>query len=102
MSNQTTLPSGEIVFDPCGTVVAPMVDLAPRLETLAGVRLGILDNSKWNGSKLLRAISALLKEQQGIDTVTFYKKESFSRIATEELIGQIASQNDAVITAIGD
>jgi len=96
------LASGQIVYDPRGAVTPEPTDLAVRFSRLEGIRLGILDNSKWNGSKLLRAISALLKEQQGIDTVTFYKKESFSRIATEELIGQIASQNDAVITAIGD
>ena len=96
------LASGQIVYDPRGTVTPQPTDLAVRLNGWEGIRLGILDNSKWNGSKLLRAISALLKEQQGIDTVTFYKKESFSRIATEELIGQIACRNDAVITAIGD
>ena len=96
------LPSGQVVYDPRGDVTVTPMALAPRRTSLNGLRIGFLDNSKWNGSKLLRAISALLKEQQGIASVTFYKKKSFSRIATEELIGQIACRNDAVITAIGD
>jgi len=102
MSNQTTLPSGEIVFDPCGTVAEAMVDLAPRLETLAGVRLGILDNSKWNASKLLRATVARLGSDAQPSAITRYTKESFSRIAPAELLDQIAEENDVVITAIGD
>ena len=71
------LASGQIVYDPRGTVTPEPTDLAVRFSRLEGIRLGILDNSKWNGSKLLRASSALLKEQQGIDAVTFYKKGEF-------------------------
>ena len=102
MPTHSTLPSGQTVFDPCGTVTAATVTLAPRLETLHGVRLGILDNSKWNASKLLRRTVALLEAETTPTTINHYTKDSFSRVAPADLLDRIAAENDAVVTAIGD
>ena len=77
------LPSGEIVYDPRGTVTTEPTDLAARLPRLEGVRLGVLDNSKWNAKKLLRGIIALLREKHRLGEVIFYKKESFSKVAPQ-------------------
>jgi hypothetical protein len=102
MTNPTTLPSGQIVFDPRGTVTAAAVTLAPRLDTLQGVRLGVLDNTKWNASKLLRRTVGLLEADIRPAAVNRYTKESFSRVAPAELLDRIAAENDVVVTAIGD
>ena len=102
MPTTSSLPSGQVVFDPRGTVTAATVASAPRLETLSGVRLGVLDNSKWNASKLLRRTVALLESDAAPSTINRYTKESFSRVAPAELLDRIAAENDVVITAIGD
>lgn len=102
MTNSTTLPSGQIVFDPRGTVTAATVTLAGRPETLAGVRLGVLDNSKWNASKLLRRTVRLLETDTPPAAINRYTKDSFSRVAPVELLDRIAAENDVVVTAIGD
>ncbi len=102
MRARATLPSGQIVFDPRGSVTAAAVTPAPRLETLQGVRLGVLDNSKWNASKLLRRTVALLEADTAPATINRYTKDSFSRVAPAELLDRIAAENDVVITAIGD
>jgi hypothetical protein len=102
MPSRTTLPSGQIVFDPRGTVTPAAVLAAPRLETLQGVRLGVLDNSKWNGSTLLRHTLARLESEAPSWVVHRYTKDSFSRVAPDELLDRIAGENDAVVTAIGD
>ncbi len=96
------LESGQIVYDPRGVVEAEPKPLAPRLATLAGLCLGVLDNSKWNGGKLLRLTVSLLERDESLAEVHYYKKESFSKNAAPELIEQIAAENDAVLTAIGD
>ena len=96
----TRLPDGRIVYDPRGTVTAEPREPARRLPTLDGVRLGVLDNSKWNASKLLRGVVAGLEAE--LAGVRFYTKPSFSRPAEAELLDRIAAENDAVITAIGD
>ena len=66
------------------------------------MRLGILDNSKWNANKLLRGASAALGEDIKFAAVNYYVKQSFSKDAAPELIEQIARENDIVLTAIGD
>ena len=75
---------------------------SPRVEALAGLRLGILDNTKWNANRLLRKTVARLGEQQRFAAVNYYRKESFSKAADPALIAQIAAENDIVLTAIGD
>jgi hypothetical protein len=90
------------VFDPRGRVDAERVELAPRAGALGGLRLGILDNTKWNANRLLRKTAALLDERHGIGAVNYYKKESFSKSAEPGLIAEIAANNDIVLTAIGD
>ncbi len=102
MSIRSSLPSGQSVFDPRGTVTAATLTLAPRLETLQGVRLGVLDNSKWNASKLLRRTVALLQTATTPATINHYTKDSFSGVAPTELLDRIAAENDVVVTAIGD
>jgi hypothetical protein len=91
-----------LVFDPRGIVDLAVVPLAPRKPKLAGLRLGVLDNSKWNANKLLRGASAALSEDIKFATVNYYVKQSFSKDAAPELIAQIARDNDIVLTAIGD
>ena len=93
---------GQVVFDPRGIVEAKPQALAPRARTLDGVRLGVLDNTKWNANKLLRRSVDLLGERINFAAVNSYRKESFSRSATPELITRIAAESDVVLTAIGD
>ena len=100
--SERRLPDGRIVYDPRGTVTAERRELAARLETLDGARLGVLDNTKWNASKLLRHVVTGLQAGLTVADVNFYDKESFSRPAEADLLDRIAAENDAVITAIGD
>lgn len=90
------------VFDPRGVVRSMAIPVADRREQLDGLRLGVLDNSKWNANKLLRgAIEALGKEVE-FEAVNYYVKHSFSKDAAPDLIEKIIEENDIVLTAIGD
>jgi hypothetical protein len=91
-----------LVYDPRGVVEATPMTAAPRVKKLEGLRLGILDNTKWNANKLLRGVRERLAGKHGFGAVNYYKKESFSLNATPELIDEITANNDVVITAIGD
>jgi hypothetical protein len=90
------------VFDPRGRVDAERVALALRAVELKGLRLGILDNTKWNANRLLRKTAALLEAGHGIGPVGYYRKESFSKVADPALVAEIAANSDIVLTAIGD
>lgn len=91
-----------VVFDPRGVVEAETKPLAPRVGDLAGLRLGVLDNTKWNANRLLRKTVARLGEKAALAAVNYYHKESFSKDADPALIETIAADSDIVLTAIGD
>ena len=90
------------VYDPRGVVSADEKPSAPRLRKLQGIRLGILDNTKWNANKLLRRLRYDLNKEYRFSEINYYRKESFSKFADPALIRDIAAGNDAVMTAIGD
>jgi hypothetical protein len=92
----------QVIYDPRGVVEAVPHALAPRVADLTGLRLGVLDNTKWNGGKLLREIVRLLEAEYQVGSTHFYRKESFSKNASGMLIAQMAVENDIALTAIGD
>jgi hypothetical protein len=98
------MPDSQLVtaFDPRGRVETERVAPAPRVAALQGLRLGVLDNTKWNAGRLLRKIVARLEQRFPLAAVNYYRKESFSRSADPALVAAIAAQNDVVLTAIGD
>jgi hypothetical protein len=91
-----------IAFDPRGEVETEPLALAARVGGLGGLRLGVLDNTKWNASRLLRKTVTRLQEECSFAAVNYYRKESFSTDADPALIATIAADNDIVLTAIGD
>jgi hypothetical protein len=91
-----------LVFDPRGIVESASVPIATRPDKLDGLRVAILDNSKWNANKVLRASIAALEKTVKFGQVNYYVKQSFSKDAAPELITEIAGNNDLVLTAIGD
>ncbi len=90
------------VYDPMGVVDTVTRPLASRAETLDGLRLGILDNTKWNAAKLLDNVVNLLGESIRFSQINRYKKETFTKPAAPELIREIAANNDIAVIAIAD
>lgn len=96
------MSSEQTVYDPRGIVDAAPQVLSKRVPRLSGLRLGILDNTKWNANRLLRKTAARLQEEHLFSAVNYYRKESFSKAADEALLRRIAGENDVAMTAIGD
>ena len=90
------------VFDPRGRVDAAPIVPASRVAAITGLRLGILDNTKWNASRLLRKTADRLGDSHSFAAVNYYHKESFSKDADPALLAAIATDNDIILTAIGD
>ena len=90
------------VYDPRGVVEAQPMTAARRVKKLEGLRLGLLDNTKWNANKPLRGVRDRLAKKHAFSAVNYYRKESFALRATPGLVAEIAASNDIVVTAIGD
>lgn len=90
------------VHTPVGKVVKQVFDLAPRVPTLDGLVLGLLDNNKWNAQKLLRQLEVDLRARFNLKEVIYLRKPYFSRPAFPEMIEQMATGADVVVTALAD
>ena len=97
-----TVLNDAIAFDPRGVVETEPLALAARAGGLDGLRLGVLDNTKWNANRLLRQSVANLQQEISFTAVNYYRKESFSKDDEPALLAAIAADNDIVLTAIGD
>jgi hypothetical protein len=102
MLMKVTDANSSLVFDPRGSVETSDNPIAVRPTSLDGLRLAVLDNSKWNANKILRGSVISLQKTIQFAAVNYYVKESFSKDAAPDLIEQIAANNDLVLTAIGD
>ena len=91
------------IYDPRGDILLEKRNLSNRKNKLEGLRLAILDNSKWNANKILRESASALSQDIKFLKVNYYvKKHGFSTDATTEMIEEIVNDNDIVLTAIGD
>jgi hypothetical protein len=77
-------------------------ELAPRLESLAGVRIGLLDNRKGNANVLLEQVARKLMSDYGAGSFQVEEKPIYSRPATDDQLQRLAESCGAVVTAIGD
>ncbi len=76
---------------------------APRLDSIKGKKIGLLDISKPGGRQFLDRIEALLKEKFGAAEVLRFQKPTFTKPAPPEIIDRILkAQVQGVIEALAD
>ena len=85
---------------------APLEEVAQlksnRTLGSAGIRLGILDNSKANADHLLNLIVEGVKKEFKVDSVVIKRKPTSSRPATDQVLDDLAKEADLVISAMAD
>lgn len=76
--------------------------LAPRLESLDGKVMGLLNITK-NGSDIFLArVEELMRERFDIAEVIHVEKPTFTRPAPMELLVELADRTDFVIEGLAD
>ena len=75
---------------------------APRLETIHGKVGGFLGNRKANASLLLQGVRELLDKDFELRDSIAADKYVYSRPAADDIIDDLASRCDFVVTAIAD
>lgn len=89
-----------ILLDPTHERSPAIRERLPRLESLSGVDVGLLDISKARGDVFLDRLEARLTETGA--TVRRYQKPTFTKPAPVDLRQQIAVECGAVIEALAD
>lgn len=67
-------PDGIRLYDPTAEPRVIDARLAARLSSLAGKRVGILDNGKANAGTLMLAVAKILRERYGVTEVVKREK----------------------------
>jgi len=68
----------------------------------AGIRLGVLDNSKGNADHLLKFIVEGVKALLPVASVVSLRKDSVSLPAPADILDRLVAESDYVITAMAD
>ena len=90
---------GISVYVPTGAIETQSTPLAPRLDTLRGARIGILDNCKEFADIVLRGVAGVLQRDHGVASVKFWQK-SYLGIPSP-YAEEMAAHCDAVINGVG-
>ena len=90
-----------VVLNPTADSEPHLEQLAPRLTSLEGRKLGVLDNRKANADRLFDLVEAILRERFQAQVVVRCQKPDFSRPAPEATLADLRSC-EAVITGVGD
>lgn len=90
----------EVLLDPTGERASAQRERLPRLASLEGRTIGLLDIRKPRGDLFLDEIEARLRDE-GAEVVR-YAKPTFTKPAPVDLRQEIATKCDAVIEALAD
>jgi hypothetical protein len=78
------------------------VEVARRPPSLQGLRLGLVDNTKFNSDTLLRKLAERLGRRHGMTVALTSRKRSPSHEIDEAAVRALRGQADLVVSGIGD
>jgi hypothetical protein len=89
------------VLNPTSQSEATALRPAPRLSSLDGKLIGIVDNGKVNADAIFERVETILRAEFGVREVLWRRKHDFSRPAPAAMLAEL-SACDAIISGIGD
>ena len=90
------------IYDPTTGATGRNVHFVPRPKSLAGLRVGLVDNTKHNSDQLLLRIAALLESKHGAKTHIIRKKHSAGAAPHAEILEEFKAHCDVVVAGVGD
>ncbi len=92
-----------LLVNPFDETVREPRPAAPRLASLAGRTIGLLDISKPGGSPFLDRIERLLTERYAVGRIVRETKPTFTKPAPDDSLARLlGARCDAVIEALAD
>ncbi len=93
----------EKLLDPTGdSDRAADTTLAPRLRSVRGLTVGLLENTKPNAAMLLATVAQELQRSHGLRASVMYTKSYFGTPTEESLIQRILQNCDFAVAGVGD
>jgi hypothetical protein len=90
------------LLDPTVEAAPQTLSYAPRVDSLRGKRVALVDNTKFNSDRLLQKIGDILKAQHGVAETRLWRKRNASVPVDEAVVAEIRGSCDVMIAGIGD
>jgi len=91
------------VFNPTVSPAAPAAfSYTPRPKSLRGLRIGLVENTKFNSEVILRKIAERLAARYQISMTYLDHKKSSGHSVTPEAIALFQQKADFVLAGVGD
>jgi hypothetical protein len=90
------------IVHPAAEDVAEARPLARRLRSLAGTRIGLIDNSKHMAGVFLDELGRALRERHGVAAVEVYRKANASVPTPPEVLRRLVTSCDGVVHGVAD
>lgn len=90
------------ILDPTTGAATQAIAWAPRPDALAGLRVGLVENTKFNSDRLLEKIGQILKTEYGAAETRMFRKHNSSVPAHQEIIDDLTRSCDVMVAGIGD
>ena len=94
---------GELqIFDPTTEAKEQAIAFVPRPDSLRNLRVGLVENTKFNSDKLLLRIAAILEQDYGVSSHIMRSKHNSGVPAHAEIINEFTTNCDVVVAGVGD
>lgn len=90
------------VFDPTSRNTEQEIRLAPRPASLRGLRIGLVENTKYNSDTLLLRIAAILEREYGAKSHVLRSKRTAGTPVDTKTIEEFITAVDVAIAGVGD
>ena len=90
------------LFDPTSAPRERAITLAPRPRALRGLRVGLVENTKFNSDVILAKLGERLARQHGMTLSRMIRKRSPSHAVAEEAADELRRISDFVVSGVGD
>ena len=90
-----------LMYRPDGQVAQPARQLAPGRRSLAGARIGVLDNGKPNAGLLMLTVANQLARRAGVPAPLHLVKNA-AKPCPEDVLDHLRSEVDVVLTGSAD
>ena len=90
------------ILDPTTEAATQTIAYTPRPAALAGRRVALIENTKFNSDRLLQKIGDILKTEYGAAETRMWRKRTSSVPAHDEIIEEVRRTSDVMVAGIGD
>jgi hypothetical protein len=90
------------ILDPTVEAATHSLKFVARPGSLAGKRIGLIENTKFNSDRLLGKIGDILVAEHGAAEARLWRKHNASVPAHDEIVQEIRATCDVMVAGIGD